>query len=179
MWESNTKVTVKERDHEQALKGSCESLLPGKRRTRASLAPTADTLAGCQSGTRSYPQSHPRPLRDMQVTHEVTLTNFPCVLQSHCKSGSPRATASAHWRGEDPKWELPTQTLCPMHLCVPSALAIMETQKRGIDRGHGAGETKMTPGQTGARGVVPNTAPLPEGRKPRNNGRCRNHERTH
>lgn len=118
MWESNTKVTVKERDHEQALKGSCESLLPGKRRTRASLAPTADTLAGCQSGTRSYPQSHPRPLRDMQVTHEVTLTNFPCVLQSHCKSGSPRATCLSTLEGRRPKVGAPdTDTVSHAPVC--------------------------------------------------------------
>jgi len=42
-------------------------------------------------------------------------------------------------------------------------LAIAEAQKRGISQRHGMGETTTESGQTGVRGVVPNTLLFPRG----------------
>lgn len=67
-------------------------------------------------------QSHPRPLGDMQDTHEVTLMNFPCVLQSHCKSGSPRATCISTLEGRRPKVGAPDAETVPHAPVCPQCL---------------------------------------------------------
>lgn len=84
-------------------------------------------------------------------------------------------------REKTPKWELLMQEgLRFMHLPVPSALAMAEAQKRGSERlrAWSGRDHNGAPADWG-EGSCAQYSPLPKRRKPRNSGRCRNHECAH